>query len=43
MGDEVTKRTQRALIEGTDRVKSQLDDSIEREKLKNDFLVGWQW
>lgn len=40
MGDEVTKRTQRALIEGTDRVKSQLDDSIEREKLKNDFLIG---
>jgi SNF2 family DNA or RNA helicase len=40
MGDEVTKRTQRALVEGTARVKSQLDDSIEREKLKNDFLNG---
>jgi SNF2 family DNA or RNA helicase len=40
MGDEVTKRTQRALVEGTARVKSQLDESIEREKLKNDFLNG---
>ena len=40
MGDEVTKRTQRALVEGTARVKGQLDDSIEREKLKNDFLLG---
>ena len=40
MGDEVTKRTNRALVEGTARVKAQLDDSIEREKLKNDFLTG---
>lgn len=40
MGDEVSKRTQRAFVEGTARVKSQLDDSIEREKLKNDFLAG---
>ncbi len=40
MGDEVTKRTQQALVEGTARVKAQLDDSIEREKLKNDFLDG---
>ena len=40
MGDEVTKRTQRALMDGTARVKGQLDDSIEREKLKNDFLLG---
>ena len=40
MGDEVTQRTQRALVDGTARVKGQLDDSIEREKLKNDFLLG---
>jgi len=40
MGDEVTKRTQRALVEGVARVKSLLDDSIEREKQKNDFLTG---
>jgi hypothetical protein len=40
MGDEVTKRTQRALVEGIARVKSLLDDSIEREKQKNDFLTG---
>jgi len=40
MGDEVTKRTQRALIEGTSKVMQILDASIEREKQKNDFLVG---
>ena len=40
MGDEVSKRTHRAFVEGSARVRSQLDDSIEREKLKNDFLTG---
>lgn len=40
MGDEVSKRTQRALLEGTARIKAQLDDSIEKEKTKNDFLNG---
>lgn len=40
MGDEVTKRTQRALVDGIARVKGLLDDSIEREKQKNDFLAG---
>ncbi|MDP1612932.1 MAG: helicase-related protein [Sulfuritalea sp.] len=40
MGDEVTKRTQRTLIEGTARIKRKLDDSIEQEKSKNDFLAG---
>lgn len=40
MGDEVTKRTQRALVEGIARVKNLLDDSMEREKQKNDFLNG---
>lgn len=40
MGDEVTKRTQRALVDGIARVKGLLDDSVEREKQKNDFLTG---
>lgn len=40
MGDEVTKRTQRTLVDGISRVKDLLDDSIEREKQKNDFLTG---
>jgi len=31
-------QTYRALIEGSARVEEQLDASIEREKLKNDFL-----
>ena len=39
MGDEVSKRSQQALLEGTARVKSQLDASIEHEKIKNDFLL----
>ena len=40
MGDEVTKRTHRAFAEGIARITGQLDDSIEREKAKNDFLSG---
>lgn len=41
MGDEVTKRTRQALIEGiTSKVKDKLDTSIELEKEKNDFLKG---
>jgi superfamily II DNA or RNA helicase len=40
MGDEVTKRTHRALVEGLARVGQLLDESIEREKQKNDFLTG---
>jgi SNF2 family DNA or RNA helicase len=40
MGDEVTKRTHRALSEGLTRVGQLLDVSIEREKQKNDFLTG---
>jgi phosphatidylserine/phosphatidylglycerophosphate/cardiolipin synthase-like enzyme len=40
MGDDVTKRTHRALIEGLARIGHLLDDSIEREKQKNDFLTG---
>ncbi len=37
MGDEVSKRTKDALLEG---VKSTLDENIERAKEKNDFLSG---
>ncbi|MFO1262702.1 MAG: helicase-related protein [Rhodoferax sp.] len=40
MGDEVTKRTHRALAEGLARVGQLLNDSMEREKQKNDFLTG---
>jgi SNF2 family DNA or RNA helicase len=40
MGDEVTKRTHSALAEGLARVGQMLDNSIEREKQKNDFLTG---
>ena len=40
MGDEVSKRTRRAFLEGLQRVKSRLDDSLESEKLKDDFLTG---
>jgi superfamily II DNA or RNA helicase len=40
MGDEVTKRTQHALVAGLTRIKGFLNDSIEREKQKNDFLKG---
>lgn len=40
MGDEVSKRTRDALIEGTAAAQRVLDDSLEREKEKNDFLSG---
>ena len=44
MGDEVTKRTRQALVDGVaafeSAVKKRLDESIEREKERNDFLVG---
>ncbi len=40
MGDEVTKRTQKALVAGIESVEHTLDASIEREKEKNDFLSG---
>ena len=40
MGDEVSKRTHKAFTEGIARIKWKLDDSIEREKIKNDFLSG---
>ena len=40
MGDEVSKRTKKAFVEGLGRVTSRLDDSIEAAKEKNDFLEG---
>ncbi len=41
MGDEVSKRTKKAVLEGVlSGVRSKLDESIEREKEGNDFLAG---
>jgi phosphatidylserine/phosphatidylglycerophosphate/cardiolipin synthase-like enzyme len=40
MGDEVSRRTKKAFAEGLQHVKSRLDDSLEAEKEKNDFLIG---
>jgi superfamily II DNA/RNA helicase len=40
MGDEVSKRTKKALLAGIESVKRILDQSIEREKQSNDFLTG---
>jgi superfamily II DNA or RNA helicase len=40
MGNEVTKRTKKALLAGVDALKRTLDLSIEREKEANDFLTG---
>ena len=40
MGDEVSRRTRQALLEGIENIKSTLDHSIENEKLDNDFLEG---
>src|SRR3990170_2311982 len=40
MGDEVSRRTKKAFSEGLEKVKARLDQSLESEKEKNDFLVG---
>ena len=40
MGDEVSRRTKKAFDEGLARVEKRLDQSIEHEKKKNDFLDG---
>ena len=40
MGDEVSKRTKRALLAGIEAAKQALDASIEKEKEGNDFLTG---
>jgi hypothetical protein len=40
MGDEVSARTRKAVLEGTRQISATLDASIEAEKEKNDFLTG---
>ena len=40
MGDEVSRRTKQAFVEGLERIKHRLDLSLESEKEKNDFLLG---
>ena len=40
MGDEVTKRTKQALLDGLQKATSALNESLEREKESNDFLKG---
>ena len=40
MGDEITRRTQKAFQEALGLVRKRLDDSLEAEKLKDDFLTG---
>ena len=40
MGNEVSMRTKRAFTEGLTEIKAHLDQSIESEKAKNDFLKG---
>lgn len=40
MGDEVSKRTKKALLGGLENIKQKLDTSIEKEKEQNDFLKG---
>jgi superfamily II DNA or RNA helicase len=40
MGDEVSFRTKRAFQEGLQRITQRLDESLEGEKRKNDFLTG---
>src|SRR5690349_11428021 len=39
MGDEVTKRTRNALLEGTKQLSGVLDSSIETAKESNGFLI----
>src|SRR6266516_7085705 len=40
MGDEVSLRTKRAFDQGLAKVETVLDESLEAEKQKNDFLAG---
>ncbi len=40
MGDEVTLRTRQAFEQAFQHIQAVLDDSLEREKEKNDFLSG---
>ncbi len=40
MGDEVSRRTRQALLAGVQEIQRTLDQSLEQEKEKNDFLAG---
>jgi integrase len=40
MGDEVSLRTKKAMLDGIAKARKVLDDSLEVEKEKNDFLSG---
>jgi len=40
MGDEVSVRTKKAMLDGIAKARKVLDDSLEVEKEKNDFLSG---
>ena len=40
MGDEVSRRTRKALLQGIETAQQVLDTSIEKEKEHNDFLTG---
>lgn len=40
MGDEVSMRTKKAMLDGINKARKVLDDSLEAEKEKNDFLSG---
>lgn len=40
MGDEASKRTKNAIAKAVEGIRKRLDDSIEQEKLQNDFLRG---
>jgi len=40
MGDEVSLRTKKALSEALSKISHSLDESLETEKEKNDFLAG---
>ena len=40
MGDEVSKRTKIAFEKGVKDIRDRLDESIETEKQRNDFLSG---
>ena len=40
MGDEVSKRTKKAFSDGLAEITARLDQSIDQEKAKDDFIKG---
>ena len=40
MGDEVSKKTKQAFVDALGRISGALDNSLEEEKERNDFLIG---